>query len=437
MSNEETGLDWNLRRRIPVFAGVFALLLLFGGGTVFALLANVSGAVIVPGDVEASDSVIHLQSEVSGRVVALHAVDGDVVRAGDPLVLIESSALDTEVALVDRRILELEARRLRLIAEKANFDERLVGALSEPRGELTDLWYSIASAERHLFDNRREMVVSQTDRLDLMIVNARKKIASLEYEREISQEVLVLYNEMVSSTDILKNKGWSSNTEVVAARRNRAATMAEIARIDAQLLEYTGQILDIEVRKATIYDRFREAAAVAISDIDADLAQLRGQRSILIENILDHKINSPHDGQIFNVSVGVDSVVATGAPLLSLARGVGAMQIRSRLPKKDIHRVRLGQEVRIKFPNFNQRTTPEARGAVAAVSAETILDERSGEEFFDVVVNFVEDVERPLAPEQLTAGLPVQVFIVTEERSVMDYLIQPVLEFFDLAFREP
>jgi HlyD family secretion protein len=98
--------------------------------------------------------------------------------------------------------------------------------------------------------------------------------------------------------------------------------------------------------------------------------------------------------------------------------------------------VQVGQDAMLRFPAFNVRTTPEVQGSVAQVSADTTTDQRTGQSYYSVRVAMSKEQIDRLGDVKLIPGMPVEAFVQTGERTVISYLIKPLLDQFMRAFRE-
>ena len=110
--------------------------------------------------------------------------------------------------------------------------------------------------------------------------------------------------------------------------------------------------------------------------------------------------------------------------------------IAARVEPIHVDQVGLGQEVILRFPAFDSRTTPELTGRVAKLSADSFTDDRSQARYYRVEIQLAEAELARLAPRDVIPGMPVEAFLKTGARSPLDYLIKPLADYFNKAFRE-
>jgi HlyD family secretion protein len=113
-----------------------------------------------------------------------------------------------------------------------------------------------------------------------------------------------------------------------------------------------------------------------------------------------------------------------------------ALVVEAKLQPQDIDQVRFGQKALLRFSALNQRTTPEVDGTVTQISADVTQDQKSGASFYTVRISVPEDEIARIDGLRLIAGMPVEAFIQTGERTVMSYLVKPLSDQVLRAFRE-
>jgi len=110
--------------------------------------------------------------------------------------------------------------------------------------------------------------------------------------------------------------------------------------------------------------------------------------------------------------------------------------ISSRIETIHIDEVRVGQEATLRFSTFDQRTTPEIMGVVVQVSADVLTDEVTGQTYYTAEILPKEGEMEKLAGLDLIPGMPVESFIKTSDRTPLNYLVKPLMDYFNKAFRE-
>ena len=113
------------------------------------------------------------------------------------------------------------------------------------------------------------------------------------------------------------------------------------------------------------------------------------------------------------------------------------LQIDAHLPPNEIDHVRVGQKSLVRFSAFNQRTTPQLRGVVSYVSADSTHDKQTNVAYYSVRVTLPADERRRLGGLQLVSGMPADVFLETGSRTMLSYLLKPMQDQLQRTFNEP
>ena len=132
----------------------------------------------------------------------------------------------------------------------------------------------------------------------------------------------------------------------------------------------------------------------------------------------------------------VGGVISPGEVLMQIVPEDDALQIEARLSPRDIDQVHVGQASKVRFPAFNQRTTPEISGQVAFVSADAARDAQSGAAYYLVRIDLSREAIARLGALKLVQGMPAEVFLATGERTMLSYLFKPIADQVSRVFRE-
>ena len=196
-----------------------------------------------------------------------------------------------------------------------------------------------------------------------------------------------------------------------------------------------GKIAETELQILQIDQSARSDVATQLADIRAKMAELTEKRAAAQDQSERIDIRAPQAGLILNQSVHTrGGVISAGEQLMQIVPDSDALTVEARLRPTDIHEVKAGQAATLRLTNFNQRTTPEIEGTVTRVSADAVKDDRVQEPYYVVRLRFARN--DALKALDLLPGMPVEVFIRTESRSMMSYMVKPQRDQDEHAFRE-
>ena len=199
-----------------------------------------------------------------------------------------------------------------------------------------------------------------------------------------------------------------------------------IARAQVRISDVELQILELEGSRQTEAQR-------QLGVVDAQIAEVDERLGASVARYTRTAIVAPVAGTINELNVStVGGVISPAEELVTIVPEGVDLVIEFRVAVKDIDQVYVGQSANLRFVAFNQRTTPEVRGEILRVSAASQHDMQTGERFYLAQVG-VDDAERP---DHLVPGMPVEVFVETEQQPAIAYFMKPFTDQIARAFRE-
>lgn len=218
-------------------------------------------------------------------------------------------------------------------------------------------------------------------------------IANQKSQLKFIQEQLVGMRQLAS-------EGYVARNRVLELERTNAQIAGSLAENQGNLERYKRQYAELE-KKLPAYD-------------------------FDLENTT---IESPVDGAVINLAVFTKGqVVQAGTKLMEISPVSQELIVEGRVPVILIDKVHVGLPVEMIFSAFNQRVTPRIPGVVTVVSADRTTDERTGEIFYKIQARVSDKGMKMLQDQQVRPGMPVEVFVITGERTMMNYLLRPFVD---------
>lgn len=434
MSEQNPNKRWSVAK--PMIIGLLAILVLVGGFGTWAVMAQITGAVIASGQIEVDRNRQVIQHPDGGVVEAILVDEGDVVEAGDLLIQLDSNALKSELVIVEGQLFEILARRGRLEAERdgsdtITFPEKL---LAFDRPEIDSL---IAGQER-LFQARLESAAKTKEQLGQRRAQIVSQIAGIKAQQEALESQKSLIVQELADQQSLLDRGLAQASRVSALQREQAdmlGRVGELAALEAQAAE---QITEIEIEVLSLDTTRREEAITRLRDLQFNELELSERQRTLTEQLDRLDIRAPLSGIVYGLTVFAErSVIRAADPVMFLVPQDRPLVIAAQVQLTDVDQIYVGQEATMRFSAFDQRRTPELFGTVTLISADAFQDENTSASFYRVELRLNEGEINRL-PEDMTLipGMPVESFVRTADRSPMDYLIKPLADYFAKAFRE-
>jgi len=426
--NPEGEARWVIRAGLGVIgAGVLAL-----GG--WAALAPLSGAVIAPGYVKVDLNRKVVQHQEGGIVRAIRVRDGDKVKEGQELLLLDDVRIDAQLDLLRTQLDGERAKAARLEAERAygpkpKFPKDLA---EQPR--MTE----IIERESALFRARRDAVESQVAVLRSQIKESAQEAAALIEQIAAEERALKLQKEELIANERLLAQGYVQKTRVLALQRAVAEYEARHGEHRAELSKSRQRSSELELRILTMKNAYAQTASDELKDTTTRIFDLEERIRPSKDAAARQKITSPIAGEVVGLKVFTPgSVIGPRDVIMEIVPEEKRLSVEARIRPDDINYVRAGSEADIRLTAFKQRTTPLVYGSVIYVSGDRMTDPQNGAAYYVVHVDVTDRALADAGNLHLTAGMPAEVFIRTDNRSAFDYLTAPVTAYLRRGMREP
>lgn len=417
-----------------VAAGFVLGTLLVGGVGGWAATAQLSGAVIAPGVVAVDQNLKTIQHRDGGIIGEIAVREGDMVGAGQILMRLEDAQTRAELSIVRSQLTELAVRRARLLAERDGLAAIEFPPELEADNSETTL---ILGGETRLFDGNRLNRESQKQQLELGILQIGEEIDGLQAQRDAKVEEAALVETEYGKIKGLAEKRLIEGSRIYTAGRERARLLGERGEIDAAIARARTRVSEIRLKIISIEENARTEAQRELSLVETRMSELHDRRTAIEDRLSRTDIRAPIAGIINELNVHTLGGVITPAEVLATIVPENAeLKIEVKLATTSIDQVAVGRPARLRFSAFNQRTTPELEGAVTYVAAAATRDTATGEFYYLGHIGVPATELDRLGGASLLPGMPVEVFVSTEERTALSYLAKPFTDQFNRAFRE-
>ncbi|MGB0722394.1 MAG: HlyD family type I secretion periplasmic adaptor subunit [Gammaproteobacteria bacterium] len=421
---------------VPLLVGQGIIALFFGLFLGWALFAPLDSAAIAPGSVSVDSkrkTIQHLEGGIIGRI---HVRDGDTVEAGSILIHLDETQPRANLDLLRKRHDVTLAHIARLTAERdgagsIRFPEALLQRAQDPEvGAILD-------GQRRIFQARAEALAGKRAILRQRIEQFRAEIDGLRGQITAQMERIALSDEEIRDNSGLLEKGMVGKQRMLELKRDalevrgeHSKNVAAVARVEQSIAETRLEITDLDI------ERLNEVVQ-ELRDVQAEAYDLREKIRAAEDVLRRTEIRAPIAGTVVGLAVHtVGGVIAPGEPLMDIVPAGERLIIEARVDPLDIDVVEPALAAHVRFTAFSQRGTRPVEGRVITVSADSLLDERTGESYYSARIELTGDLEEALGGEVLYPGMQAEVMIVTGTRTPLDYFIKPISDSFNRAFRE-
>jgi HlyD family secretion protein len=424
----------SIRRHIAAGTVVVAVLVLGFGG--WAGTTQLSGALIAPGQIVVDTNVKKVQHPTGGIVGEVRVRDGDSVKSGDIVVRLDETVTRANLAIVTRGLNELSARKARLEAERdgqseITFPKMLTDKASDPEVS------SIMDAERKLFELRRTSRSGQKSQLKQRIGQLEEEISGHTAQRNAkAKEVELISRELAGVRDLFA-KNLIQMNRLTQLEREATRLEGERGLLVATTAQAKGKINELELQIIQIDQELSSEVAKEMRDVDAKIGEFVERKVTAEDQLRRIDIRAPQDGTVFQSTVHtVGGVISAGDAIMLVVPAADNLTVEAKVNPQDINQLQVGQKAILRFTAFNQQSTPEIEGSVSRISADISVDQRTGLGYYTIRIALPPEQVARLGDVKLVPGMPVEAFVQTGDRTVMSYLMKPMTDHFNRAFRE-
>jgi HlyD family type I secretion membrane fusion protein len=415
--------------------GIIALV--FGGFGTWASLAPLSSAAIAPGTVVVDSSRKSLQHLEGGVIRDILVRDGDVVEAGQTLLRLDGANVRAAMASLHPMLATNQAYRARLEAERNGQDE-----ISFPSELVVEAKENVATAQilagqQRIFETRRNALVGEKALNANRLAQSRQRLEGLELQRKVKERGLVILREELASQRALLSKGYATRKSVASAERSVQQLESDAAELHSKVEEAKMLVQRYELEETQIDKNFVEQVENELYDAEKEYYLLIERMRAIQDQYARLDIRAPVSGVVVNMKVHtIGGVIAPGSPILDIVPRNDKLMIEAQVRPSDIDGVRAGLPADVRFPAFDGTDIPRLAGEVVLVSADRLTNSASGTPYFLARVEVDDEDLTKLRGLTLVPGMPAEVLINKSERTLLNYLLSPIMHGIWTAFRQ-
>ena len=407
-----------------------------GLGT-WSTFASLESAAVATGTIESELSRKTIQHFEGGIIKQIIVADGDVVRAGQTLILLDDTKARSEVQSLRGQLWDAVAREARLLAEQHGYERVSFPADLQEEQKSNPGAAAVVASQQSIFETRRQVVQSQIAVIRDKRLQVEKEITGMRDQESATARRSEIVREEVATVTYLVNKGLERRPRLLNLEREmaeidgrRGELAAQISRAEQTIGESQTSLLKLES------DRQNEIAQ-SLREAQNQIYQLRERLQTASDQLTRTEVKAPEAGVITDLRVHTPGgVIGTGAALMDLVPRQDRLIVSARVRPEDIDVVRPGLSADVQLLPYNQRRVPRLHGTVMHVSADRLLDKRTDQPYYAAKIR----VQDPRITEtdrvQIIPGMPTQVFIKTGHGTVALYALRPLLDSFNNAFHE-
>jgi HlyD family secretion protein len=428
-------------RRLNLVGGA-AMVVALGGMGGWASTTHISGAVIANATVVVETSVKKVQHLTGGIVKEILVKDGSEVEAGQLLLRLDDTVTRATLGVVQSQLDLYTAREARLLAERDGRDAVVVPAAPHA-GSVRPISETALADERRLFQSRRDGLDGQRGRLRERIAQIDEEIRGLVAQQRSKDSEIVFVGEELASVTQLYAKNLVSLARMKQLQRDAARLTGERGQLIADIAGSRRKIAETELQMLQLDQDFRTELLKDLRETQAKIAELQERASAAADELQHTDIRAPQAGIVYQLQVHtIGGVVGKGETIMQIAPRADALVVDAKIAPQDIDQVEVGAPVRVRIAAGNRRTTPDLEGKVTTLSPDVLHDtppvpaETPERPYYVARVTLARLDLDFIGNLQLLPGMPAEVYIQTQDRTPLDYLLKPLHEQIARTFRE-
>ncbi len=410
---------------------LWAILAFFAGMLTWAALADIDEVTRGDGRAIPSSRLQKVQNLEGGIVSEVFVHEGEIVKAGAPLLRLDDTRFRSNAGESEADRLALEARIQRLTAQLAD-KETL-----ELSPEITQKSPDIANGEMQLFTSVRQRIQSEISGLNEQLVQKKQEL--LDYQAKASQtrRSLGLLQQEISMSEPLVARGAISKVEILRLRRSEVDTRGQLESLTLAIPRAEAAIKEIENKIGETRDRYRSEALSQLNEARTDLSKTQASGKAIEDRVNRTLVTSPVRGVVQQLMVNtIGGVIQPGSDLVEIVPLDDTLLIETKIRPQDIAFLHPGQEAMVKFTAYDYTIYGGLKATLEQISPDTVTD-KDGKSFYIVRLrtekNHLGSDEKPLV---IIPGMVASVDIITGRKTILAYLLKPILRARAEAFRE-
>jgi len=374
------------------------------------------------GKVIPSQRIQTVQNLEGGIVSEIYVKEGDRVKKGQPLMKIQDVGFTGSYNEKQLKINELKAKSYRLKAEA------YAQGFSVPQDDRKGMSMLI-SQEANLHMSNQSQLSNNVAIIDAQISQKEKELLETRSKREELKNAYELISRELAITEPLTKNNVVSEVQFLQMKRQATMIKGDYDAAAHSISRIQENIGELRKRRMEVVYEFRNKAKQELNSVSAEIQQISESESVLADRVDRTIVRSPVNGVINQILINtIGGVVKPAMDLLEVVPDGDVLMVEVKIKPSDIAYIYPGQRANVKFSAYDFSIYGGLKGKVKHVSANTITDERGNSYYLVRIVTDKNHLEKNGKPLEIMSGMTVDVDILTGKKTVMDFILKPILK---------
>ncbi|KMK81074.1 HlyD family type I secretion periplasmic adaptor subunit [Pectobacterium brasiliense] len=405
--------------------GAFFLFFILWAG-----LANIDEVTRGDGKAIPSSRLQKIQNLEGGIITEVFIREGQVVNAGDPLLRLDDTRFASNVG-------ETEADRLALLSRIERLNAEINGQELVLSEEITTQAPKIAAGEKELYNSRRQQLHNEISGLEEQLIQRQQELRDFSAKEIQFRNSLGLLQQEIKMSEPLIAEGAISKVEVLRLRRAEVETRGQLDSIKLSIPRAESAIKESENKIEETRSRYKSEALSQLSEAQTSLNKIEATGKALEDRVNRTLVVSPVRGIVQQVLVNtIGGVIQPGSDLVEIVPLDDKLLVEAKIRPQDIAFLHPGQDAIIKLTAYDYTIYGGLKGQLEQISPDTVTD-KEGNSFYIIRLrtdkNYLGTADKPLL---IIPGMVASVDIITGKKTILSYLLKPIIRAKAEALRE-
>jgi HlyD family secretion protein len=443
--NEVLSVTWG-----PLSFGLIVILIFFGIGGVWSAIAPIDGAVHATGEVVVSSNRKIVQHLGGGIINKILVKESQSVKKDEPLVLLSDVNEKANLSIIKEKLLSFLATEARLIAIRGDVE---IVEFSDDMKKLFD--YEVVSKviknQIKLFNSQRKSILGKTDILQQRIKQLNDELMGLNSQLDAARKQYNLISEELETKKQLLESGHIGKPHILALEKQFAEIEGRVGHYRAAISQVQQKIGENELEIINIKNDYQERANAELKEVSTSISDLKERLMVAEDSLARTIIKSPQDGIVTDIKYHTEGgVIQSGMPIMSVVPSDDDLIIDAKIQTRNIEEILSAQKkdsnivsidgleglkVKVRLSAYSARRLSLINGIVSYISPDALDDPRLGR-YYSVRVVIPKPELAQFKNVYLYPGMPAEVYIVTQSRTLLSFLFTPIMATIDRSFIE-
>lgn len=432
--------------KAPIKFGVFVLIFFVFFGLIWTATAPLDSASVVVGKVISNSNKKTLNNPDGGIIKKINVKVGQLVKKDEILIELDDTRIKAQYENALNLYRSFSAAESRLFAEMNNDNEITYPPFLIKDKNLAEV-ATIINTQNDLFYSKNKFHIAEMDSANQRIKQSKKQIEGYEAKKIALQKTLEVLKERVKAARILEKKGFAKKETVQEFESKEANIKSDLAVNDTDIAKSEEEIIKTQIDLITHGSKRSTDSLTELKETQIRLAEAKENYFVYKEVLNRINIKSPVDGVVNNLNYHtVGSSIAPNSTIIEISPSDDKLIIEAKIPPQNIDSVIVGLKSKIRFSAFKSRTTPSFNGTLVSISPDIIVDQGqpisdpklAGGYYLARIEIDMDEFEEIAKPRhlKLQPGMQAEVQIITGTRTLLRYLMDPVIDAMFKGFKE-